>query len=177
MNAFIKLSPRRSTSGYTLPETLIAATIGTFVIAGVMVLYVEFMWSFRDTTLLRNTSTRASMALERMVHGISTNAGLLEAQVTGMTWSTNNGWRIAYTNSLSASPNPLFFQYAPASGLITNESGKTICSMVITSSLVLTPIPLVGATNGCKISVTVAESSGGRISTNVMSTFVQFRNQ
>ena len=108
MNAFMKLGPRRSTSGYTLPETLIAATIGTFVIAGVMVLYVEFMWSFRDTTLLRNTSTRASMALERMVHGISTNAGLLEAQVTGMTWSTNNGWRIAYTNSLSASPNPPF---------------------------------------------------------------------
>jgi Tfp pilus assembly protein PilW len=177
MNAFVKLSPRRSSSGFSLPETLIAATIGSFVVAGMMVLYVEFLWSYSDTTGLRNTSSRASLALERMLHGISTNAGLLEAQVSGMTVNTNNGWSIAYTNSLSASPNPLFFQYVPASGLITNESGKTICSNVIASSLACTTDPSSGATNGCRISVTVSESSGKHIATNVMTTFVQFRNK
>ncbi|MGD0016360.1 MAG: prepilin-type N-terminal cleavage/methylation domain-containing protein [Verrucomicrobiia bacterium] len=172
----MKLSPRRSSNGFTLAETLVAATIGSFVIMGVMVLYVEFLWSYSDTTMLRNTSSRASLALERMVHGIGTNAGLLEAQVTGMTVSTNNNWRIAYTNLFSASPNPLFFQYASASGLITNESGKIICSNVIASSLVFTTSAVGGATNGCGISVTVSESSGKHISTNVMTTFIQFRN-
>ena len=172
MNAFMKLSPRRSLSGFSLPETLIAATIGSFVIMGMMVLYVQFLWSYSDTTALRNTSSRASLALERMVHGIGANAGLLEAQVTGMTVSTNNGWRIAYI----VSPNTLFFQYAPASGLITNESGKTICSNVIASSLVCKANAVGGATNGCMISVTVSESSGKHIATNVMTTFVQFRN-
>ena len=171
-------TPQCDTAGFTLAEALVAMGIGSFVIAGMMILYIGFLRSYRDTTSLRNTSSRASLALERMVHGIGTNAGLLEAQVTGMTVSTNNGWRIAYTN-LCSPPQPytLFFQYVPASKLITNDSGKTICSGVITSSLACAINPVSGATNGCIISLTVSESSGGRSYTNVMRSFVQFRNQ
>jgi prepilin-type N-terminal cleavage/methylation domain-containing protein len=181
-----KLNPRRSSNGFTpqcdtagfsLPEMLVAMAIGSFVIAGVLVLYVGFLRSYRDTTLLRNTSSRASLALERMVHGVSSNAGLIEAQASTVAVSyPSGGWRCAYTNSFSVSPNPLFFQYAPATQLITDQSGKTICSGVSTSSFACTTDAF-GVTNGCKISVTIAESSGGRSYNNVMSSFVQFRNQ
>ena len=164
-----KINPRRSSNGFTLPEMLVAMAIGSFVIAGVMVLYVGFLRSYRDTTLLRNTSSRASLALERMVHGVSSNAGLIEAQASTVAVSyPSGGWRCAYTN--------LFFQYAPASGLITNQSGKVICSGVSTSTFACTTDAF-GVTNGCKISVTVSESSGGRSYNNVMTSFVQFRNQ
>jgi prepilin-type N-terminal cleavage/methylation domain-containing protein len=170
-------TPQRDTAGFTLPEMLVATAIGSFVIAGVLVLYVGFLRSYRDTTLLRNTSSRASLALERMVHGVGTNAGLIEASASTVAVSySSGGWRCAYSNAFSASPNPLFFQYAPASGLITNEGGKTICSGVSTSTFACTTSAL-GVTNGCKISVTVAESSGGHSYNNVMTSFVQFRNQ
>jgi Tfp pilus assembly protein PilV len=165
-------TPQRDTAGFTLAEALVAMGIGVFVVAGMLQLYMGFLRAYRDTTSLRNTSSRASMALERMVHGTGNNDGLYEASASTVTASQpSGGWLCTY----NAGPN-LSFQWTKATGLITDQSGNTICSGVITSSFATTT-SAGGAVNGCNISVTVSESSGGRSFTNVMNTFVQFRNQ
>jgi Tfp pilus assembly protein PilW len=170
-------TPHRDTAGFTLAEALVASGIGSFVIAGMLILYLGFLRSYNDTTSLRNTSSHASMALERMVHGVGTNVGLFEASASTVTVTyPSGGWLCSYTNSFSAPP-PYFmtFQWTPSTKLITDQSGQIICSGVITSSFTCTTNS--GAINGCNMSVTVAESSGGRSYTNVMNSFLQFRNQ
>jgi type II secretory pathway pseudopilin PulG len=168
-----KLNSRMSSNGFTLVEVLVATGIGSFVVAGVMILSMAFLWSYRDTTSLRNTSSSASLALERMVHGVGGNAGLLAAQASTVITVTqpSGSWLCSY----NASPN-LSFQWTPATRLITDQNGKTICSGVITSNV--TPTSSAGVVNGCIISVTVCEDAGAHIATetNVMTTYVQFRN-
>ncbi|HUI08169.1 MAG TPA: prepilin-type N-terminal cleavage/methylation domain-containing protein [Verrucomicrobiae bacterium] len=153
---------RGSSSGFTLAEMAIAMAIGSVVIAGMLSLFVTFLRSYNSTSLMRDTSAYASSALERMVYGVGTNAGLREAQASGVTVTyPSGGWQISYTN--------LYFQYTPSSMKIADQTGKTICTNIIYSA----------ATNytvGCRIWVTVSESAGGHSSTNAMSTFVQFRN-
>jgi len=170
-------TPQRDTAGFTLAEALVAMGIGVLVVAGMLQLYLGFLRAYRDTTSLRNTSSRASLALERMVHGVSTNVGLFEASASTVTVTyPSGGWRCSYTNSFSAPPPYfLYFQWTPSTQLITDQSGKTICSGVITSTFTCTTYA--GTINGCNMSVTVSENSGGRSYTNVMNSFLQFRNQ
>jgi Tfp pilus assembly protein PilV len=164
-------TPQRDTAGFTLAEALVAMGIGSMVIAGMMILFLGFLWSYRDTTSWRNISSRASLGLERMVHGVGGNAGLLEALASTVTVTYPSGdWLCSYNTS----PN-LSFRWTRSTQLITDQSGQTICSGVITS--IFNSTTSAGAINGCTISVTVSESSGGRSFTNVMNTFVQFRNQ
>jgi len=140
----------------------VAMAIATIVIAGMLTLFTTFLWSYNSTTLMRNTSSRASMALERMVYGVGTNAGLREASTNSVTVTyPSGGWQIAYSN--------LFFHYTVSTSNITDQAGKTICTNVISSSLT-------NYGKGCRIWVTVSESAGGRSYTNTMTSFVQFRN-
>ena len=167
------MNPHRSShgsraGGFTLVEALVATTIASLVLAGTMVLFITFLRSYRDTTLLSDTSIEASTGLERMVIGVGANLGLREASAKTVVVSyPSNGWCIALTTNL-------YFQYSPATKSITDQKGKTIASGVSTSSLTYTTKGIV--TNGCMISLTVLESGGGRTSSNVMTTYVQFRN-
>ena len=136
--------------------------IATVVIAGTLTLFTLFLRSYNSTTLMRNTSSRASLALERMVYGVGTNSGLREASTNSVTVTyPSGGWKIAYTN--------LYFQYTVGTSNITDQDGKTICTNVLSSSLS-------NYVKGCRIWVTVSESAGGRSYTNTMTSFVQFRN-
>lgn len=153
---------RRSSGGFTLVEMAVAMGIGAVVIAGMLTMFITFLRSYNSTTLMRNTSSRASLALERMVYGVGTNAGLREASTNSVTVTyPSGGWKIAYTN--------LFFQYTVSTSNITDQAGKTICTNVISSSLS-------NYVKGCRIWVTVSESAGGRSYTNTMTSFAQFRN-
>lgn len=156
------MNARRSSGGFTLVEMAVSMGIATVVIAGMLTLFTTFLWSYSNTTLMRNTSARASTALERMVYGIGTNAGLREASTNSVAVTyPSGGWKIAYTN--------LFFQYTVSTSNITDQAGKTICTNVISSSLT-------NYVKGCRIWVTVSESAGKRSYTNTMTSFVQFRN-
>ena len=157
-----KRDARRSSGGFTLAEMAVSMGIATVVIAGMLTLFISFLRSYNSTTLMRNTSSRASLALERMVYGIGTNAGLREASTNSVSVTyPSSGWKIAYTN--------LFFQYTVNTSNITDQAGKTICTNVISSSLT-------NYVRGCRVWVTVTESAGGRSYTNSMTSFVQFRN-
>ena len=112
---------------------------------------------------MRNTSFRASLALERMVVGIGTNPGLREAQAQTVTvTSSGSGWTITYNTNL-------WFTYTASAKKITDQFGKLIGTNVTASTITY-------FTNGCQIAVTVAENPGGDTWTNAMYTLVQFRN-
>ena len=138
--------------------------IGVVVGAGMLTMFVTFLRSYNSTTLMRNTSSRASLALERMVYGVGTNAGLREASTNSVVVTyPSGGWKISDTNL------NIFFQYTVSSSKIADQDGKAICTNVISSSLT-------NYVKGCRIWVTVSESAGGRSYTNTMTSFAQYRN-
>jgi type II secretory pathway pseudopilin PulG len=159
-----KNNRRRSAAGMTLVEILVATAVGTMVIAASLTLFILFLRSYNTTLLMRNTADEASFALERMVIGVGTNAGLREASGSTVTLSNlTSGWKLSYNTNF-------YFQYVASSQRITNDSGKLVCANVVTSSVSLL------ASNSCRVSISVAQSAGGRTWTNTFLTQIQFRN-
>ena len=155
-------STRKAPGGFTLVEMAVSMAILTVVIAGTLTLFISFLRSYNATTLLRNTSARSSLALERMVYGVGTNMGLREATASDVSVTyPSGGWKIAYTN--------LYFQYSTNTLRVYDQSDKTVCTNVVYSTAT-------NYTTGCRVWVTVAESAGGRTITNAMSSYAQFRN-
>jgi prepilin-type N-terminal cleavage/methylation domain-containing protein len=166
------IKARRFSGGFTLVEMAVSMAILTMVIVGAWDVFTLFQRSYNETTLMRMAAARASLALDRMVYGVSTNPGLREVQSSSVVITyPSGGWQIAYTN--------IFFQYTTNLQCITwsnstSQSSKFICTNVIASTLNCTTNGF--TTNGCTIAVAVAEKGGGRIDTNTMTTFVEFRN-
>ena len=160
----LSIKRRKSSRGFTIAEMAVSTAIVTFVILGVFNLFIAYLRSYNASTLMRISASRASFTLERMVYGVGTNSGLREAQQTAVIISNGAAgyWRISPTNNL-------YFQWSPTTKSITDQSGKTIGTNIIASTLS-------GNSDGCTISVSVAETGGGRIITNSMTTFVQYRN-
>jgi prepilin-type N-terminal cleavage/methylation domain-containing protein len=158
------MNTRRGANGFTLVEMLISVAVLTIVIVGTFNVFVQSLRSYNATTLMRISATHASLALDRMVYGVGTNYSLREAPKASITISNvaSTYWKIAYTNGT-------YFQWSSTTKKITDQSGKCIGTNVVASTL---------STNGggASITVSVAESAGGRTITNTMSTFVQFRN-
>jgi hypothetical protein len=118
---------------------------------------------YNKTSLMSLSSEQASFALDRMVIGMGTNAGLREAQASTVTaTSTTTNWQLSYTNGLS-------FTYWTNTQSIVDQSGNTVVSNLLTSTMTY-------LTNGVQISVSVTQRCGGVTVTNTMATFVQFRN-
>jgi prepilin-type N-terminal cleavage/methylation domain-containing protein len=162
------ISGRKSAGGFTLIEMLISVSVMTIVIVGTFDVFVQTIRSYNETSLMSMSEKRASLALDRMVIGVGTNYGLREAAAASVIATNLNGtdWKLSYSNQNSF----LYFKYnAGTTNAIFDQSGKLICTNVISSTLI-------NLTNGCKITVTVAESGGGRILTNAMNTFVEYRN-
>ena len=149
--------------GFTLVELIIATTVLMMVVAGSLTLFIAFRNSWTITTLARNTSSEASIALTRIVYGVGTNSGLraAESDTVSVTYPAS-GWRIDYNTNR-------FLAYNPTAERILDEQGNVLCTNIVTSQATY-------LTNGCEISISVADSGGGRGSTNVMSSYVQFRN-
>ena len=107
--------------------------------------------------------------MDRMVYGVGTNSGLREAVANSVavTYSNSTDWTLTYSNAVDSAVK--YFKYTTSKKLITDWSGKTICTNVISSTAT-------DLANGCQITLSVAESASGRTMTNSMMTFVQFRN-
>ena len=164
------IKDRGSPAGFTLHEMAISMLIITMVIAGAWNVFTLFQRSYNETTLMRTAAARGSRGLELMIYGVGTNAGLREASTNNVSITTNAAsWKITYMGT------NLFFQYTTNTQSIVDQSGKTICTNLISSRLVPS-VPRTSVTNGCTIALTVVEQGGGRVDTNAMSTFVQFRN-
>ena len=160
---------RRAAAGMTLVEVMVATVIGALVVAGSLMLFVTFLRLYNTTTLMRNTGNAASRALDRMVYGVGSGAGLREAGGTNvfLTTTANGGWRLDYNSTF-------FFQYVADSKIITNDTGTLICTNVTSSSVTLYTNNAHNA--ACRISLSVAQNAGGDTWTNTFTTAVQFRN-
>ena len=154
---------RRSAGGFTLVEMSMSMAILTLLTVGVFNVFYQVLQAYNETSLMSTTAVQASFALDRMVIGMGTNAGLREAQASTVTTSsTSSNWVFSYDNGLS-------FTYTTNNHAIVDQSGNYVVSNLVASTLSNT-------TNGVQISVSVAQSCGGRTLTNTMATFVQFRN-
>ena len=159
---------RKEPDGFTLVEVAISTAIAIVVVVGTMNVFISFLRSYNDTTLMRNTSSHASLALDRMVYGVSSNDGLREAMAGSiLTNYASGGWQLSYSNNNGTAFQ--YFQYTTNTLSIKDQAGKNICTNVISSMMS-------NYTAGCRIWVTVSESAGGRTYANSVSTFVQFRN-
>ena len=172
------MNPSRKTAGpsakgFTLVELLIATVLGSLVVAGSLVLLITFLRFYNTTTLMRNTANAASLALERMIIGVGTNAGLREASASTVTFTNfSNGWLLTYNTNL-------FYRYVSSTQVITNDTGKLICTNVSTASVTFYTSSFstnLVTTNACRISISVAQNAGGDTWTNTFMTQVQFRN-
>jgi len=153
----------RSIGGFTLVEMCVSMGIVALVTVGMFNVFWQVLKTYNETSLMSITAKQASVAMDRMVIGVGTNAGLREAQAsTVTTTSTTTNWQLSYNSGLT-------FTYYTNTHAIVDQSGKCIVSNLVASTVTNT-------TNGCQISVSVAQSCGGRTLTNTMSTFVQFRN-
>ena len=169
MNASRIINGRSSIAGMTLVELMVAIAVGSIVLLGSAGLFFIFLRFSNTTTLMRNTSSAASLALERMVIGVGGNAGLREAYATNVVFSSStNGWKLTYNSNL-------YFQYVASTQTITNDSGRVICANVTTSSVTFYTTSS-GATNACRVSISVGQNAGGDTWTNTFITQVQFRN-
>jgi len=156
-----RINVRLSAAGMTVVELMVAIAIGSIVLLGSVGVFFIFLRFSNTTTLMRNTSSAASLALERMVVGVGANTGLRGATNVVLS-SSANGWKLAYNANL-------YFQYVASTQTITNDSGKVICANVTTSSVTLYP-------TFCRISVSVGQNAGGDTWTNAYVTQIQFRN-
>ena len=163
------MNARSSVGGFTLVEMLISVSVLTIVIVGTFNVFVQTLRSYNTTSLMRTAAVRVSNGLDRMVIGVGTNYGLREAAAASVVVSSNGAasWKVAYSNQSSA----YFFAFSSTTNSIVDQSHKTICTNVIAST-----VSAPSTSGGVQISVSVAESGGGRTITNTMSTFVQFRN-
>jgi hypothetical protein len=162
MSAIMTKRSRRCV-GYSLVEFSVGMGIGLAVVAGTLCLFILYLRSYNTTSLMRTSSGRACIALERMVYGIGTNAGLREVASLTFTYAPlTNGWQITYNTNY-------WFTYNSTLKTIKDQAGKTVGTNILASTVM-------NYTNSCRISVTATESGGGRTSTNTMQTFVQFRN-
>jgi prepilin-type N-terminal cleavage/methylation domain-containing protein len=154
---------RRPAGGFTLVEMSMSMAILTLLTVGIFNVFYQVLQAYNETSLMSTTAVQASFALDRMVIGIGTNAGLREAQAsTVTTTSTSTNWQFSYNSGLS-------FAYSANNHAIVDQSGNYVVSNLVASTLTNT-------TNGVQISVSVAQSCGGRTLTNTMATFVEFRN-
>jgi prepilin-type N-terminal cleavage/methylation domain-containing protein len=155
---------QRAASGFTLVEMLVSVAVLTIVIVGTFNVFLQNLRSYNATTLMRTSATRASNAMDRMVYGVGTNIGLREVPKASVTISNvaSTFWKLSFTNNG-------YFQWSSTTKCLTDQSGKTLGTNIVTSTL---------STNGsgCTISLSVAESGGGRVITNTVNTFVQYRN-
>ncbi|HTS19419.1 MAG TPA: prepilin-type N-terminal cleavage/methylation domain-containing protein [Verrucomicrobiae bacterium] len=156
-------TPARSARGFTLIEMSISMGIVAILTIAMFDVFCQVCKFYNETTLMSATAKQASLGLDRMVIGIGTNAGLREAQQSTVTTSsTSSNWVLSYDGSLS-------FTYSTNKHTIVDQSGKCIVTNLVASTIA-------NLTNGVQISLSVAQSCGGKTVTNTMATFVQFRN-
>jgi hypothetical protein len=157
----------RSLGGFTLAEMAMSMAIITVVTVGLFDVFTFFLRSYNATTLMSTAAGRASSGIERMVYGVGTNIGLREAGSTTVGVAYTNGWVLTFTNLTDSAQKS--FTYSSSKQMITDWAGKLICTNVVSSTVT-------DYTSGCQITVSVAETGGGRVITNSVTTFVDFRN-
>ena len=73
---FRNTTARRSAGGFTLVEMSMSMAILTLLTVGIFNVFYQVLQAYNETSLMSTTAVQASFALDRMVIGVGTNAGL-----------------------------------------------------------------------------------------------------
>jgi hypothetical protein len=153
----------RSAGGFTLVEMCVSMGIVAVLTVAMFNVFWQVCKIYNETSLMSVTAKQSSIGLERMIYGVGTNSGLREAQASTVTLtSTSTNWLLSYDSGLS-------FAYSASTQKIVDQSGKCIVTNVVASTAT-------NITSGCQLSVSVAQSCGGKTVTNTMTTFAEYRN-
>lgn len=95
-------SSRKSRSGFTLPEALIAGTLLVIVIGSALMLYLAYGRVWRSAAVRMEADRQATLAMNRMVYGIGTARGLRTARAESVTLEPlAGGWRLSFADYLN----------------------------------------------------------------------------
>ena len=76
----LQKNKRRKFRGLTIPEMLLGLIIAGMGIAATITIYVMVSQMWKDDLVMNELSRNANIAIERMLHGITENTGLLAAK-------------------------------------------------------------------------------------------------
>ena len=154
----------RNRNGMTLVEIMVATAIMLLVVAGTLSTFL-FIKNILNTSMIQlRTSSRMNRAVNYLVYGTASFGGLREAVSGNATLTTSsNGWTFTYSTNQTVS-------YLYSSRRITDGSGFVLGTNITSSSLTMT--------NGALLlSLTVIETNGKYMSTNISDAFVKMRNK
>ncbi len=159
--------------GFTVTEILIATSIMTLVIAGSLSVFLAANRSWYDGDIQMRCAREADMVLQKMTYGAVGTNGLRSAVYTNVSvLITNSLWTVTYK---TPDGGQYRFAYDPANriiqyyDLVLSNAAVTIGANITTSSISI-------VTNGLNIMVQVALNEGRFRATNVMTTYVRYRN-
>ncbi len=153
-------------SGFTLVEIMIVlVTFGLVLIA-----LFSFFWgtqnAWRVAELDMETSFDASLALERIVYGITPDSGI-RSGISATCSNTASGWVLQV---ISIDGMPVSYVYdRNLKTIVLSPGAQTVCEDVSDATAVLTD-------GGVTLSVTVDRRVGAYDSSITMTTFVILRN-
>lgn len=162
MNATNKKRSRRL--GFTLVEIIVASSIMVLVTAGVMSFYLLLRKTWTKTVATMNVSMSAGRAVDKFVYGRGNDPHGLRAATGSSVWVWSNGtnWMINYNS------NRWVFYDATAQ-TISSDANGVLCSGVIASTCTVSAL-------GAGISFTIADGVGAYRATNLVQTYVEYRN-
>jgi len=159
-------------NGFTAMEMMLASGIFALVMAGTFSVVFVSNRSWFSADIQVRCMREADMVLQRMVYGAHGTNGLRSAISTNVSVSiSNTQWSVTYSTPDGAGYN---YTYIPSGQIITHSDLSL--SNVLTvgeniESSVLNPV-----TNGLSITIQVALKDGRFAATNVLTTFVRYRN-
>lgn len=157
-------SSRRS--GFTLPEVMVSLSISLLVFAGIFAAFLLNRNGWMMATATVQSSSAASMALERIVYGMG-GLSLRAQQAADMELlpdlDDEGSWLLRYENGTR------WLGYDAVSGLLVNEGGRVLCRDLQACEVDLQD-------GGLWIDLTVEQPGRFLVSTSRMRSFVRFRN-
>lgn len=151
-------------AGFTLVEIMVVQVLFGIVMIAVCSFYIASLNSWKMADLKQEVAHRTSTALERIVYGVGSGAGIRSAKALTLDHS-GDGWALTIDGGLVSTvtydPNAKTLTYMPGDILI--------CENVVDSSALLED-------NGVTVSVTVEGTDGKWSERNTMTTFASIRN-
>lgn len=148
-----------------MTELMVSLAIFALLLTGSLSVFIMGLKIWHGSSMDIESMNEASMGLEQMLYGSTTNDhGLRQASTNNTLVTTNSaGWSICFCGSNS-------FGYSASARVITNQSGQVLCTNVSRSSMTVI------SNNQACVYIQVTQSHGSSIRSNDLTTTIFFRN-
>lgn len=153
-------------SGFTLVEMMVVQVIFGLVLIALFSFFWGAQNAWKVAELDMETSFDASLALERMVYGVTPDSGI-RSGVSATCTNTASGW-VLQVVGMNGTPVSYIYD-RNLKTIVLSPGTQTVCTDVSDATAVLTD-------GGVTLSVTVDRHIGAYDSTITMTTFAVLRN-